>query len=600
MLEFFRSHLGGIFGLTIVGVLAFAFAFSFGSQSRGWGEGQAEQFAATVNGKDIPETTVTYAFNLLGGRSIGQDDAEWSRLRRSTLDGLIERELLLGLAKETGISASTDEAEERVVNNEFFLTRPLHELAGQIENNMFLDSSILSRVLVKDGHRARHSFVDDNGQFDLETYQKFVRFRLQSTEESFIEQQRLEIVAERMRQLMVNSIRISPSEVRAAYDREHDTATIEYIRLIPSYFADQLDPSAEELEAWTNDHKDDVAQYYETNKFRYTNLEKMAKAQHILIKVEEEAEAEVKTKARADIEGLLKRARADEDFAALAKEFSEDPGSAVKGGDLGFTPRGRMVPEFDDAMFKATPGQITDVIETKYGFHIIKVNEFREGNISLEQATSEIAELLFRRAQGETVASAKGEAFLARLKSGEAMAGLVPKEEGKTPDPLGMKVLSSRPFAKSVASIPGITGKTDEMIKAAFELTEDNPVPKKVFKVQSDYYVMRLKERNVPNDEEFGKTKEKVAESLLALKQGAWIRDRMEELKRQAEQQGRVTIRYTPGTIPVQGQADAPQKDDQTKDPKTEKSTPEKKASTDKPDQAKKPESTSPDDESKE
>ncbi|HEX8649267.1 MAG TPA: peptidylprolyl isomerase [Pyrinomonadaceae bacterium] len=95
------------------------------------------------------------------------------------------------------------------------------------------------------------------------------------------------------------------------------------------------------------------------------------------------------SKARAKAEDVLKRARAGEDFAALAKEFSTDPGSKDKGGDLGWFGRGQMTKKFEDAAFALQPGQISDLVETEFGFHIIKLQERRtvdgEGGKAEEQ-----------------------------------------------------------------------------------------------------------------------------------------------------------------------------------------------------------------------
>ena len=117
---------------------------------------------------------------------------------------------------------------------------------------------------------------------------------------------------------------------------------------------------------------EEAKKFYDENKTQFSSPEQV-RASHILIKTtkgDEEGNAEAKKK----IEDLLKKARAGGDFAALAKENSEDPGSKDKGGEYTFR-RGRMVPEFEKAAFSLKVGEVSDVVTTSYGYHIIKLSE---------------------------------------------------------------------------------------------------------------------------------------------------------------------------------------------------------------------------------
>ena len=102
---------------------------------------------------------------------------------------------------------------------------------------------------------------------------------------------------------------------------------------------------------------------------------------------------------------MLKRAKAGEDFAALAKENSED-GSASQGGDLGFFPRGRMVPAFDQAAFALKPGEISEVVTTEFGYHIIKLTEKKDGStVPFEEVKPQVLEYLTNQKKQQRVDS---------------------------------------------------------------------------------------------------------------------------------------------------------------------------------------------------
>jgi peptidyl-prolyl cis-trans isomerase C len=118
----------------------------------------------------------------------------------------------------------------------------------------------------------------------------------------------------------------------------------------------------------------EIKTYYETHPDEFKTPE-MVKASHILIKVDPSKSADEKNTARAKAEDLLKKIKAGEDFSKLASEKSDDTNSKLKGGDLGFLPKGKTVKQFDDVAFSLKPGEISGVVETQFGYHIIKVEE---------------------------------------------------------------------------------------------------------------------------------------------------------------------------------------------------------------------------------
>jgi peptidyl-prolyl cis-trans isomerase C len=120
----------------------------------------------------------------------------------------------------------------------------------------------------------------------------------------------------------------------------------------------------------------DVSDFYAANQASFAEGEAV-RASHILIAVPKNATAEQKAAAKTKAEGLLKQIKGGADFATLAKANSDDPGSAARGGDLGFFEKGQMVPSFDQAAFALKPGQISDLVESPFGYHIIKVTDRR-------------------------------------------------------------------------------------------------------------------------------------------------------------------------------------------------------------------------------
>jgi peptidyl-prolyl cis-trans isomerase C len=151
-------------------------------------------------------------------------------------------------------------------------------------------------------------------------------------------------------------------------------------------------------------------EFYDKNPDKFKQ-EAAVRASHVLIPVDEKADAAAKKKALAEAQSVLKQAKAGADFAALARKYSKD-GSAAQGGDLNFFPKGQMVPAFDEAAFKLKPGEISGIVTTQFGYHIIKVTETRPPSVvPFEQATDKIKEYLAQQRKQE-----KAQAVIEALK----------------------------------------------------------------------------------------------------------------------------------------------------------------------------------------
>jgi peptidyl-prolyl cis-trans isomerase C len=155
-----------------------------------------------------------------------------------------------------------------------------------------------------------------------------------------------------------------------------------------------------------------VEAFYTGNPGEFQRAERIH-ARHILIRVAPDADAAAKEQARAKIADLLTQSRAGGDFAALAKQHSEDPGSGPTGGDLGFFERGQMVGPFDAAAFALTPGQTSEIVETQFGFHIIRLEEKEDaGAVPLTEVRPQIEQFLQGRNREE-----QAQAFIDALKA---------------------------------------------------------------------------------------------------------------------------------------------------------------------------------------
>ena len=269
----------------------------------------------------------------------------------------------------------------------------------------------------------------DNGHFIGDArYQQLLRMqRPPLTPTDFEDNIRRSLLVEKLRASITNWLSIPDKELEQEYRRRNDKVKIAVVSFMADKFRGQVTATDQEVAAHFDAHKADfkipekrkirfllvdvdalrakivvppadVERAYRDNIDQYSTPEQV-RASHILLKTEGKDDAAVKAKAEA----LLKQAKAGADFAELAKKNSEDEGSAKNGGDVDYFTRGKMVAEFDAAAFTMQPGQISDLVKSQFGYHIIKVTDKKAGSVrALAEMQQQLTDQLsYERAQAQ-------------------------------------------------------------------------------------------------------------------------------------------------------------------------------------------------------
>src|SRR5215471_16880536 len=236
----------------------------------------------------------------------------------------------------------------------------------------------------------------------MDQYTALVQQRFQLPVATFEELIRQSLLEEKFRKLVTDGISIGPAELQDGFRYKNEKVKLDYALIKPEDLEAKITPTDAEIKAEYEKNKSkyqvperrtvryalldvnqlrqtlqisdaELKKQYDANKQQY-EVPNQVHVQHILFKTVGQTDALVEeTKKKAD--DVLKQAKKGAKFDELAKKYSEDPGSKDKGGDLGWIREGQTVPEFEKSAFSMAPGQISDLVKTQYGFHIIKVLE---------------------------------------------------------------------------------------------------------------------------------------------------------------------------------------------------------------------------------
>ena len=508
----------------IFGGLAVAMLVVFVVQFRPGGQGAAgalhQDCAAEVKGVCVEPKEYFAALSLVApARMIEPSQVKSMGLRRIVLDGLVERVLLEQDAARLGLSASEQDVDDELVLGRAHVSLPADKLR----------SLSWSLRIGDDGVRLLPVTSPDTKQFDYKTYDRVVRQFTNRSPAEFKNMQRREVVAARLRDAVRARARVSDAEAFSAYQAERSTSTVRFARFSRSWFAEHLlDLSPAAIDAWAAQHAEEVGKAFEPHKSQF--LPECRAARHILIKVDETATQEEKDAARAKIDAALARVKGGEDFAAVARDVSQD-GSAPQGGDLGCSPKGRMVKPFEDAMFSMKPGEISGVVETQFGYHVIKLESALAGADAEAYGKREEARSLMIAQEGEALAVEAAKRALAAAKAGakldDAVARAVSEMEAAAPkrkkgsrasDDGRPKVEVSAPFAAGGDAVPGVApGQSADALLA--KLSKDGDLPDDLLKLEDGWAIVQLKERSPATREQFDKDRDTYVQGMLSAKQ---------------------------------------------------------------------------------
>ena len=384
MLSLMRKHAGTWMIKVILGAIVVVFVF--------WGVGsytdRQSGRVADVNGAIITlddyrasYTTLLEQVRRSFGNNLSEELIQTLQLRKRALDQLIDRSLMLQAAEKFKVTVSDEELAESIRNI------PAFQTAGVFDSQRYVNALSSNKM----------------------------------TPETFEVQQRDSLIIEKLQSFISGNIKVSDREAQQWYKWNNAEVDIEYVIFEPRHFKG-IKPTDEEILNYFDENKnayktdpqikarylyykpedfsdkvtvsdDDVQEYYESNPEKF-KTSRTVEARHILFKVDANAEAEAVEEARASAEDVFQMAKDGQDFAELAKNYSQGP-TKDNGGYLGAFTRETMVKPFADKAFSMKAGEISEPVRTQFGWHIIKVEKINPEKVtSLSEAKSDIQKTL--------------------------------------------------------------------------------------------------------------------------------------------------------------------------------------------------------------
>jgi peptidyl-prolyl cis-trans isomerase D len=513
LLSLMRKHAKSWLIKVVIGLIVVVFIFYFGYSSRG----RKGAKMASVNGEPISGMEYDEAYNRLReslqrqyGKAWKEDLMKALDIEHIALENLINQKLINQEARKIGLDVTEKEIQKEILAYPYF---------------------------------------QSNGRFDERRYNALLSENRMSPEdfEASIAQQLLE---RKLTQFLMTFSSVTDQELLGDYTFDNEKVRISFVQFLPKDFENSVVYEPKALEDYFVEHKEeyrvpekiqiafitidpnafkaevlvsdeDIKDYYEENINTFRE-EKQVKARHILFKLEENATEEEEEKVKQRALSVLEKARGGEDFAELAKEYSEGP-TREKGGDLGYFSSGQMVKPFEEAAFGMKKDQISDLVRTRFGYHIIKVEDIKEGGTkSLSEVQGQIKNTLLNIAIGD-LAHEKALSLIDQM----PYEGVVLSEYAKTHE----VPIEQSDFFSANETIPGIGGDAS-LRNAIFSLQKDDVSGLLEFKEK--YYIVQLIDKKASYLPELKDVEDEVTKDFIShlatLKARAAAESYLEEL----------------------------------------------------------------------
>ncbi len=404
MMDFIRKNAASWMMKLILGAIALVFIF--------WGVGsfrsQRLETAAKVNGEKILLTDYNREYNrvleryqqMFGG-TVPEAIMKGLNIKQQVLDNLINQEIIAQEAEKMGIRVTDQEIQDVILNIDAF---------------------------------------KKDGAFDLDLYKQALR-NARMVPADFEKQVRQEITIRKVQALLGAGLHATQDEIKERYAYINQEINLAFIKIPSSSCEDSVKVDEKELVAWYEKNKEnyrtdpkiklryllfdrkefekqvkvtpeEVKGWYEQHKEQFQKPE-MRHARHILLKLPQEADESKTKQIQAKAEKILKQLQeGKKSFQEMAKEYSQDPGTAEKGGDLGFFPKGVMVKPFEDAVFSMKEGEVKGPVRTQFGLHIIRLDKIRPAKTaSLQEVKDQIEQDLRKQKAGQLMWEAATRAY---------------------------------------------------------------------------------------------------------------------------------------------------------------------------------------------